>query len=239
MMIQIKRFPVATTSIITLNAVIFAIGLLSGSQTQIIQNYGFIPNQLFYVRSNPTDDGNNNNNPADSVQQNPLSSLPLQSSEPQSSSLPESLIRLFTSMFIHANIAHIAFNLLALVYLGGYAERAIGVPRYVLVYLISGIVAALFHGIIASYILHNGDVVLIGASGAISGVLGIAAATGNSRAYYWLVIQIVFGVIGSVTALPIAFTAHVGGFIAGVLMTKVLVKLEQTKRRKSRYFLQP
>jgi rhomboid protease GluP len=236
-MMQIKRFPLATASIITLNAVIFAIGLLSGSQTQIIQNYGFIPNHLFYA-SNANDVGNNNN-PADSAQQNPLSSsLPLQSSEPQSSSLPESLTRLFTSMFIHANIAHIAFNLFALVYLGGYAERAIGVPRYVLVYLISGIVAALFHGIIASYILHNGDVVLIGASGAISGVLGIAAAAGNSRAYYWLVIQIVFAVIGSVSALPIAFTAHVGGFIAGVLMTKVLVKLEQTKR-KSRYFLQP
>jgi rhomboid protease GluP len=238
-MMQIKRFPVATASIITLNAVIFAIGLLSGYQTQIIQNYGFIPNHLFYV-SNANDDGNNNNNPADSAQQNPLSSSlpPLQSSEPQSSSpLPESLIRLFTSMFIHANITHIAFNLFALIYLGGYAERAIGVLRYVLVYLISGIVAALFHGIIASYILHNGDVVLIGASGAISGVLGIAAAAGNSRAYYWLVIQIVFAVIGSVAALPIAFTAHVGGFIAGVLMTKVLVKLEQTKR-KSRYFLQ-
>ena len=236
-MMQIKRFPLATASIITLNAVIFAIGLLSGSQTQIIQNYGFIPNQLFNA-SNANDVGNNNN-PVDSAQQNPLSSsLPLQSSEPQSSSLPESLTRLFTSMFIHANIAHIAFNLFALVYLGGYAERAIGVPRYVLVYLISGIVAALFHGIIASYILHNGDVVLIGASGAISGVLGIAAAAGNSRAYYWLVIQIVFAVIGSVSALPIAFTAHVGGFIAGVLMTKVLVKLEQTKR-KSRYFLQP
>jgi rhomboid protease GluP len=236
-MMQIKRFPVATASIITLNAVIFAIGLLSDSQTQIIQNYGFIPNDLFYA-GNANDD--RNNNPADSAQQNPLSSsLPLQSSEPQSSSLPESLIRLFTSMFIHANIAHIAFNLFALVYLGGYAERAIGVPRYVLVYLISGIVAALFHGIIASYILHNGDVVLVGASGAISGVLGIAAAAGNSRAYYWLVLQIVFAVIGSVSALPIAFTAHVGGFIAGVLMTKVLVKLEQTKRKKSRYFLQP
>lgn len=241
------RFPVATASIITLNAVIFAIGLLSGSQTQIIQNYGFIPNDLFYVRSNANDDGGNNNNPAaDNTQQNPLSSSlpPLQSSSelPQSSSLSsllaESLTRLFTSMFIHANIAHIAFNLFALAYLGGYAERAIGVARYVLVYLISGIVAALFHGIIASYILHNGDVVLIGASGAISGVLGIAAAAGNYRAYYWLVIQIVFAVIGSVSALPIAFSAHVGGFIAGVLMTKVLVKLEQTKRRRSRYFLQ-
>ena len=242
------RFPVATASIITLNAVIFAIGLLSGSQTQIIQNYGFISNDLFYVRSNANDDGgNNNNNPAaDNTQQNTLSSSlpPLQSSSelPQSSSLSsllaESLTRLFTSMFIHANISHIAFNLFALAYLGGYAERAIGVARYVLVYLISGIVAALFHGIIASYILHNGDVVLIGASGAISGVLGIAAAAGNYRAYYWLVIQIVFAVIGSVSALPIAFSAHVGGFIAGVLMTKVLVKLEQTKRRRSRYFLQ-
>ena len=239
------RFPVATASIITLNAVIFAIGLLSGSQTQTIQNYGFIPNDLFYMKSNANDDGgNNNNNPAaDNSQQNPLSSSlpPLQSSSelPQSSSslLAESLTRLFTSMFIHANIAHIAFNLFALAYLGGYAERAIGVARYVLVYLISGIVAALFHGIIASYILHNGDVVLIGASGAISGVLGIAAAAGNYRAYYWLVIQIVFAVIGSVSTLPIAFSAHVGGFIAGVLMTKVLVKLEQTKRRR-RYFLQ-
>src|SRR3712207_4441357 len=199
-MMQIKRFPVATASIITLNAIIFAIGLLSDSQTQIIQNYGFIPNDLFYT-GNANDD--RNNNPAVSAQQNPLSSsLPLQSSEPQSSSspsLPESLTRLFASMFIHANIAHIAFNLFALVYLGGYAERAIGVPRYVLVYLVSGIVAALFHGIIASYILHNGDVVLVGASGAISGVLGIAAAAGNSRAYYWLVLQIVFAVIGSVS----------------------------------------
>ena len=226
-MMEIKRFPVATSSIVILNATIFAIGLLSGFQTQIIQDYGFIPNHLFYV---------NNANVTDSILQNSISSL-LQSSELRSPSLSESLTRLITSMFIHANIAHIAFNLFALAYLGGFAERAIGVPRYVLVYLTSGIIAALFHGAIASYILHNGDVVLIGASGAISGVLGIAPA-GNSRAYYWLVIQIVFAVIGSISALPIAFTAHVGGFIAGVVMTKVLVKLEQTKR-KSRYFLQP
>lgn len=226
---QTKYFPVATVFIIILNAVIFAIGLFSGEQTQIIQNYGFIPNHIFNAY-----DHNNN------VQQNPLALL--QSSEPRqslsSSSLPDSLTRLFSSMFIHANITHIALNLFALAYLGGYAERAIGVPRYVLVYFTSGIVAALFHGAIASYILHNGNVVLIGASGAISGVLGIAAVAGNTRAYYWLVLQIVFAVIGSIGALPIAFTAHIGGFIAGVVMTKVLVRLEQSKR-KSRYFLQP
>jgi rhomboid protease GluP len=225
---QTRHFPVATVSIIILNVVIFVIGLLSGEQTQIKQNYGFIPNHIF----NAYDNGNNN------AQQNPLTSLMQPSEQLQPSSLPGSLTRLFSSMFIHASVVHIAFNLFALAYLGGYAERAIGVPWYVLVYFISGIVAALFHGAIASYILHNGYVVLIGASGAISGVLGIAAVAGNTRAYYWLVLQIVFAVIGSISALPIAFTAHVGGFIAGVVMTKGLVRLEQLKR-KSRYFLQP
>ena len=222
----IKHFPVATVFIIVLNGIIFAFGLLSGEQTHIIQNYGFIPNQIFNVQNE---------------QQNALTSL-LQPSEPHSSlslsSVPDSLTRLFASMFVHANIAHIAFNLVALAYLGVYAERAIGVPRYVLIYLTSGVVAALFHGAIASYILHNGNVALIGASGAISGVLGIAAVTGNTRAYYWLALQIVFAVIGSISSLPIAFSAHVGGFIAGVAMTKVLVRLEQSKR-KSKFFRSP
>jgi rhomboid protease GluP len=172
---QTKHFPVATVFIIILNAVIFAIGLLSGEQTQIIQNYGFIPNHIFNVYDN----GNNNNN----AQQNPLTSLLQPSEQPQSSSsLPDSLTRLFSSMFIHVSVVHIAFNLFALAHLGGYAERAIGVPRYVLVYFISGIVAAIFHGAIASYILYNGNIVLIGASGAISGILGIAAVAGNTRA---------------------------------------------------------
>jgi rhomboid protease GluP len=232
---QIKRFPIATTFLVTLNIVVFAVGMLSGSQTQIIQNYGFIPNHLF-SKSNEQETGINNL--YDSALRDSLSSLPLQQPNQESSPLSYSLVTLFTSMFIHANIAHIAFNLLALVYLGGYAERAIGIPRYLLVYFMSGIAAALFHGVIASHILNNGDVVLIGASGAISGVLGIAAVSGNTRAYYWLIFQIVFAVVGSVSALPIAFTAHVGGFIAGALITKGLVKLEQF-RTKSRYFLQP
>ncbi|MEP6576269.1 MAG: rhomboid family intramembrane serine protease [Nitrososphaerota archaeon] len=228
---QTKNFPVATIYIIGLNGIIFVIGLISGQQTQIIRNYGFIPDQIF-----KTQNIENNND-----QQNSLNSL-LQHSESQSSSslstIPDTLTRLFSSMFVHASIAHIAFNLFALAYLGVYAERAIGVPRYILVYVTSGIVAALFHGAVASYILHNGNVVLIGASGAISGVLGIAAVTGNTRSYYWLALQIVFAVIGSISALPIAFTAHVGGFIAGVAMTKVLVRLEKSKR-KSKFFPQP
>jgi rhomboid protease GluP len=196
-----KRIPLATTSLIAINIIIFGLGLLSGSQLQIIHGYGFIPYNLVHI---------NNNNLA----------------------LSDVLTRLFTSMFIHISIAHLAFNMLALGYLGGYAERSVGITRYILIYTLSGIVGVLFHSVIASYILGSGHVLLIGASGAISGVLGIAAAGGNTRAYYWLLFQIVFAIFGSFAAIPIAFTAHIGGFIAGVILTKLFVGIERKKRAK-------
>ncbi|MGB7956211.1 MAG: rhomboid family intramembrane serine protease, partial [Candidatus Nitrosopolaris sp.] len=127
-----RKIPLATTALIAINIVILGLGLLSGSQLQIIRDYGFIPNNL----------------------------------------LSDVLTRLFTSMFIHSGIAHLAFNVLALAYLGGYAERSVGIPRYVLIYILAGIAGALFHSVIASSILGSGHVILIGASGAISGVLG-------------------------------------------------------------------
>ncbi|MFZ0512793.1 MAG: rhomboid family intramembrane serine protease [Candidatus Nitrosopolaris sp.] len=195
-----RRIPLATTSLIAINIIILGLGLVSGSQLQIIRDYGFIPYNLFHI---------NNNN-----------------------LLFDVLTRLFSSMFIHSGIAHLAFNILALGYLGGYAERSVGVPRYVLIYILAGIAGALFYSVIASYILGSGHVILIGASGAISGVLGIAAAAGNTRAYYWLVLQIVFAIFGSFAAIPIAFTAHVGGFIAGVILTRLFVGIERKKRAK-------
>lgn len=142
----------------------------------------------------------------------------------------DSILRLFTSMFIHAGLAHIAFNLFALAYMGGFAERSIGKPKFIALYIIAGLGGALFHGIIATFILGNGYSVLIGASGAISGILGISAALGDIRGYYWLAIQVLYVFIGSVTSLSIAFAAHVGGFITGLVLTKVLIELERRKR---------
>ena len=98
-----------------------------------------------------------------------------------------------------------------------------------MIYILSGITGVLFHSVIASYILGTGHVVLIGASGAISGVLRIAAVIGNTRANYWLVLQIVFAIFGSFAAFP-AFTAHIGGFLAGVILTKLFVIVERKKR---------
>jgi membrane associated rhomboid family serine protease len=198
---KISELPPVTTILMTINGLVFAYGIISGTQDRIIANYGFIPNYLFY--------GNH-----------PLSDI---------------TIRLFSSMFLHAGIAHIAFNLFALAYLGGFAEKSVGRTRYLGMYIAAGIVGALLHGTIFTLAIGNGSSVLIGASGAISGVMGITAALGNIRGYYWLAIQILYAFIGSVVSIPIAFTAHIGGFVAGLLLTKMLIVIEQKRRSKYLY----
>lgn len=217
-MVNIRNLPVATVSLIALNLLVFAFGFLTDSNTWIITNFGFVPDSIFNT------DSANTSRQSNTFQTDPRS---------LENSATSTLIRLMSSMFIHANITHIVFNLAALAYIGGYSERSIGTARYLVIYFLSGICAALFHGVIASYILASGQTLLIGASGAISGVLGIAAAIGNRRAYYWLIFQIIFAFVGSVTLIPIAFTAHIGGFLAGVILTKFMVKGQLHRRREA------
>lgn len=150
-----------------------------------------------------------------------------------SSFILDALLRLFTSMFIHANIAHISFNLFALIYMGGFAERSIGVPRFILLYVVAGLGGGLLYGGVASYILSSGESILIGASGAISGILGVSAALGDVRGYYWLAIQVIYVFIGSVTLIPIAFMAHVGGFLSGLFLTRTMIAVERRKRNRN------
>ena len=194
-MLKIGTVPPVTTTLVIVNVVVFAYGVLTNTQNSIISNYGFVPNGLL-----------------------------------KNGYILDSILRMFTSMFIHAGIPHITFNLFALAYMGGFAERSVGKPKFIAIYIIAGLGGALFHGIIASYILGNGYTVLIGASGAISGILGISAACGDIRGYYWLAIQVFYVFIGSVTSLSIAFAAHVGGFITGLVLTKLLIELERRKR---------
>jgi membrane associated rhomboid family serine protease len=89
--------------------------------------------------------------------------------------LPEIITRLFSS---YIGIAHLAFNILVLAYIGAYSIRRTCQVRSDLHFV--WYCRVLFHSVIASYILGTGHVKVIGASGAISGVLGIAAATGNT-----------------------------------------------------------
>jgi rhomboid protease GluP len=92
-------------SLITINVVIFTASVFSNSQERVIAVYGFIPNHLFY----------NEPDAANRIDFDEQKSLPFFSS---GFSL-ETLARLFSSMFIHAGVFHLSWNLFALLYLGG------------------------------------------------------------------------------------------------------------------------
>ncbi|MCS6767524.1 MAG: rhomboid family intramembrane serine protease [Candidatus Nitrosocaldus sp.] len=128
------------------------------------------------------------------------------------------LVTSFTSMFLHANVVHIAFNMLALVALGRVIEETIGSVRYTIAYMISGLSGVALHTI---YSLATGiglNTPMVGASGAISGIIGLAAALGDRFAYIWLGVQFVFAIAG---LSSIAYFAHIGGFILGFLLGRL------------------
>ncbi len=155
---------------------------------------------------------------------------------------PEGLARVFTSMFIHADLFHIMFNMYFLYVFGRGVEDLLGSARFLALYLISGIGATLFHTASTPVVgLQSIAIPAVGASGAISGVLGAymmffpgtsliacfpifllpACFTLRASAYlaFWFATQIVYGYmrIGG-----IAFFAHAGGFIAGVTLAWIL-----------------
>jgi len=155
---------------------------------------------------------------------------------------PEGLARMFTSMFIHADLFHILFNMYFLYVFGRGVEDLMGSARFLAFYLLSGIGAALFHTASTPVVgLESIAIPAVGASGAISGVLGAymmffpgtslvacfpvlflpACFTLRASAYlaFWFVTQVVYGYmrIGGV-----AFFAHAGGFIAGVTLAWAL-----------------
>ena len=77
------------------------------------------------------------------------------------------LWRLFTSIFLHSGILHLAFNMYALLYVGSILEKAIGRNKFIFAYLISGIAAS-----ISSLMIYE-NIVSVGASGAIFGLFGV------------------------------------------------------------------
>lgn len=147
-------------------------------------------------------------------------------------------ITLLTSMFMHGGIAHIFGNMLFLFIFGDNLENRIGHARYLVFYLICGIIASLAH------VVMNMDSYIpsLGASGAISGVLGgyiLLYPRNRVRvlmfniftqvpAYVaiglWFVFQLVSGLgwLGGGSRVDgVAYAAHVGGFIAGLALIKI------------------
>jgi membrane associated rhomboid family serine protease len=145
---------------------------------------------------------------------------------------------LLTSMFLHGGWAHLGGNMLYLWIFGDNLEKVMGHLRFLIFYLVCGIAAAFAH--IAFNATSN--VPTVGASGAISGVLGgymlmfprnrvrvlvrggIQSVPAFMMLGIWILIQLVSGV-GSIANTGetggVAFMAHVGGFVAGLLLVRV------------------
>ena len=146
---------------------------------------------------------------------------------------------LITSMFMHGGWAHLLGNMLFLWVFGDNIENRIGHLRYLIFYLVCGIIASLSHVFLAG---ADELVPSLGASGAISGVLGgylllfpsrrvrVIMGYGISQvpAFVALGIWIVFQVISQMGVLGgeqggggVAYAAHIGGFIAGLALIKL------------------
>ena len=124
--------------------------------------------------------------------------------------------RLLTSAFLHASVLHIAFNMLALWWLGAPVERALGRLRYLCLYLVAGLAGA------AGALVADPRAVTVGASGAIFGLLGAGVilewrATGSLAGNYLTLIIINLGISFAVPGISIG--GHIGGLIGGILVT--------------------
>ena len=192
-----SRLAVVTYVIISINIFVFLQSLSNPeAYIQLIQNYGLIPEQIMKG---------------------------------------ENLISLITSMFLHADIIHLGMNMFFLLVSGDAVERKIGNARFLVAYLVFGVIAGLFH----SYLTTATAIPTIGASGAIFGVLAAFAILFPFR---WLLklfgfipipmpaILFLFLTILSETAYVtsgiienVAHTSHIGGFLAGIFLTLLLV----------------
>jgi membrane associated rhomboid family serine protease len=155
----------------------------------------------------------------------------------------DDVMDIFTSMFMHAGLAHIGGNMLYLWIFGDNVEDRVGHGRYLIFYLVGGLVADLAHFLIDP----SSPIPTVGASGAISAVLGayliyypgsqIATFIPIFGLFYkltmvpaavvlglWFVLQFFDGVaaLSGADVGGVAVWAHIGGFVAGIVMAKLL-----------------
>jgi membrane associated rhomboid family serine protease len=202
-----------TFGLIALNVVAFLLELGQPSEAALqsfIQAWGVVPREYSAMRDLP-----------------PTIPLPFWST-------------LLTSMFLHGGWMHLGGNMLYLWIFGDNLEKVMGAVRFLIFYLACGLAASAAHIAFGA----GSNVPAVGASGAISGVLGgyILLFPGNRIRVltrggvmqvpalvvlgFWIVIQL-FNGIGSVattsdTGGGVAYMAHIGGFVAGLLLVKLL-----------------
>lgn len=195
--------PLVNYSIIVLNFSVFFLEISDPNMMSVlVSDYGFVPSLLL---------------------EEPLNNM----------------YRMVTSIFLHAGWIHILGNMLYLFIFGDNVEAAFGHLNYALFYVLSGTSANIVHTIASQLLGTPMDIPAVGASGAISGVLGayflfyprarvitliftwyLATLRPISAKYFlafWFVLQLVPGILlGESTG--IAYWAHVGGFVTGIVL---------------------
>lgn len=148
-------------------------------------------------------------------------------------------LTILTAMFMHGGLAHLGGNMLYLWVFGDNLENRMGHLRYLSFYLITGVIASLCHVLASKFLGRDLLIPSLGASGAISGVLGgylllfprnevrvlIIAFVVRVPAFitlgFWIALQLWsgWGSVGSQSD-GVAYAAHIGGFIAGLLLVR-------------------
>jgi membrane associated rhomboid family serine protease len=152
-------------------------------------------------------------------------------------------LTLITSIFMHGGWAHLGGNMLYLFIFGDNIENRLGHTRYLVFYLLTGLLASLAH-VFSTYFMQQSSLVpSLGASGAISAVMGAYMFLYPQRKVkvfavfnvfllpavvvlgFWIVMQIVngLGMLGGEQG-GVAYAAHIGGFIAGLILVKIFEK---------------
>ena len=157
------------------------------------------------------------------------------------------LYTLFTSMFLHGDFAHILGNMIVFLFMGIAFEQRIGMKNFLVIYLVTGVCGALAH----SFLNLGSATVLIGASGAIFGILGAFAYSYPRdevvmpiplgiimifRRIKVMYAAILFAVLETVIVLygtqdTTAHFAHIGGLLSGVILAAILVGKQGEKTK--------
>jgi membrane associated rhomboid family serine protease len=219
------HFSYATVFIIALNVAVFAFQLISPQGLQyFVYKMGAVPYEITHFRV--------------------LSPIFIGSDEPIDRLFPP--LTLFVSMFMHGGIFHLVFNMLYLWIFGNNIEDFLGPLRFISFYLLCGLGAGLTHILFNP----NSQVPMIGASGAIAGVLGAYLilyphARVLTFVFLFFFIRIIaipaafvlgiwflFQVLSIGAGGGVAWFAHIGGFLIGILLIKTM-----TKRRKPKVWV--
>jgi membrane associated rhomboid family serine protease len=226
--------PLVNYAIIALNIFVFVVLQKLGSDTDFTYSFSTVPAEILR--------GTDITTPARALEHPVTGQRVL---IPGLGETPGSVyLTLFTSMFMHGGIAHIAGNMLFLWIFGDNIEDRLGHVKYLIFYLLCGIIASLAHVFTTGVFAGDAESLLVpslGASGAISGVLGGYILLHPKRrvtvilfrfltdvpAYVaigiWFAFQLISGLGmlggGSQTG-GVAYAAHIGGFIAGLVLIK-------------------